>query len=61
MTPHHHFKSRSLILAAALFSGLANPAIARDHTYLIDLDSRTATELGSLDSDVLWHGRQQHH
>ncbi|SEN91957.1 PEP-CTERM protein-sorting domain-containing protein [Nitrosospira multiformis] len=46
------FNFHGLILAAALVGGLANPAIAQERTYLIDLNSRTATELGSLDRDV---------
>src|SRR4051794_27060158 len=44
------FKVRSLILAAALVTGfgLVNPASARSHSYLIDLNSRTATALDTL-------------
>ena len=43
-------KILSIVLAATLVISisLATPGIAQDRFYLIDLNSRTATELGSL-------------
>ena len=47
------FKVRSLVLAAALVAGLgiATHATARQDSYLIDLGSRTVTQLGNLGGD----------
>ena len=49
----HSFKAHSLVLAAALVAGLgiATQAAARQASYLIDLSSRTAIQLGNLGGD----------
>ena len=49
-------KFRSFILAAVLFSGLATftHASAQERSYLIDLNSRTVTQLGSLGGHSSW-------
>ncbi|WP_156304369.1 hypothetical protein [Nitrosospira briensis] len=50
MTLNHCFKAKTLILAAALFSGLGlvTHATAQERSLLVDLNSETVTELGSL-------------
>ena len=53
MTPAHCFKSRSLILATVLVCGLglfthANAQVDPTHAFLVDLNSRSATDLGAL-------------
>ncbi|SFH42794.1 PEP-CTERM protein-sorting domain-containing protein [Nitrosospira sp. Nsp14] len=47
----HCFKASSFILAAALFAGpgFITHAAAQDRAYFIDLNTRTATELGNLE------------
>ncbi len=46
----HSFQVRHLILAAALTTslGFVNPADAQNAAFLVDLDSRTAIDLGTL-------------
>src|SRR5688572_2476566 len=50
MTLSHCFKIRSLILAAVLLIGFGHVthASAQQHSFLVDLNSRTATKLGTL-------------
>jgi hypothetical protein len=50
MMPNLCFKVRSLILAVALIGGLGlvTHAAAQERAYFIDLNTRTATDLGSL-------------
>ena len=47
---NHCFKVRSLILTAVLFGGfgLVTHATAQERSFLVDLNSRTATDLGTL-------------
>ena len=53
MTLNHCSKVRRLILAAALFTGLGHIIHASAQEYvLIDLKSRTVTELGILDDGL---------
>ena len=52
MTPNHCFYFRNLILAAAFFAGLSFglnvSAQQTDQSYLIDLNSKTVTDLGNV-------------
>jgi hypothetical protein len=47
------FKARGLVLTAALVSGLSlvTHASAQERAFLVDLSSRTITELGTLGGD----------
>ncbi|SEO58814.1 HAF repeat-containing PEP-CTERM protein [Nitrosovibrio sp. Nv6] len=53
MTLSHCFNIRSFILAAALISdlGLVNHANAQRHSYLVDLNTKAVTPLGTLGGD----------
>src|SRR6187551_1555677 len=48
------FKVRGFILAAAFSAGLgfATSASAQYHSYLVDLNSKTATDIGTLGGDL---------
>jgi probable HAF family extracellular repeat protein len=50
MILHHCFKVRSLILTVALIAGLSlgTHAAAQERSFLVDLNSKTATDLGTL-------------
>ena len=53
MTSNHCFKFRSLVLTAALMSALSlvTHATAQERPFLVDLKSRTVTDLGTLGGD----------
>ena len=58
------FKIRGFILAAAFSAGLgfATSASAQVHLYLVDLNSKTGTDIGSLAVLLvlcLWHQRRR--
>jgi len=45
---HHCYTLRNLILAAVLTIGFASPALAQVRASIVDLNSKEATDLGTL-------------
>jgi len=50
MKKTHYNSIQSLVLAATLSAGLGfgSPVSAQEHSYIVDLNSKTITELGTL-------------
>ncbi|PTR16029.1 putative HAF family extracellular repeat protein [Nitrosospira sp. Nsp2] len=51
MNIHHCYTLRNLILAAVLTIGFASSALAQERAFLVDLNSKEATDLGTLGGD----------
>ena len=51
MNIHPCYTLRNLILAAVLTIGFASSALAQEHALFVDLNSKEATDLGTLGGD----------
>ena len=51
MNIHHCYTLRNLILAAVLTIGFASSALAQTRAFFVDLNSKEATNLGTLGGD----------
>ena len=55
MNIHHCYIPRNLILAAVLTIGFASSGLAQaDHAFIVDLNSKEATDLGTLGGADSW-------